>query len=156
LIKGVLTKDCERKGWNFEPCRECIFNYCAIRTDRGFQGNSVFTISCYLNECPRYLTVLLLVASDFNTDNTSDSTCYFIRSSKHFTFLSYKYHSHRLQHCRFCENISTVHITTPAMGGKSNRNFYCCVLNTEDKLHLAHWMVSTLLNYCDNHKHHLF
>ena len=54
-------------------------------TDRGLLD---FTISSYLNECPTYLTVLLQVATDFNTDNTSDNTRHFIRSSKHFTFLS--------------------------------------------------------------------
>ena len=57
-------------------------------TDRGLQECSIFTISSYLNECPIYLTVLLQVATDFNTDNTSDNTRHFIRSSKHFTFLS--------------------------------------------------------------------
>jgi len=57
-------------------------------TDRGLQECSTFTISYYLNECPRYLTVHLQVAAHFNTDNTSDNTCHFIRSSKHFTFLS--------------------------------------------------------------------
>jgi hypothetical protein len=39
------------------------------------------------------------------------------------------------------------------MQGKSNGNFYCYVLRTDNKLYLAHWIVSTLLNYSDNHKH---
>ena len=56
-------------------------------TDRGLQDCSIF-ISSYLNECPRYLTVLLQVTTDFNTDDTSDNTRHFIRSSKHFTFLN--------------------------------------------------------------------
>jgi hypothetical protein len=114
-------------------------------TDRGLQESSIFTISSYLNECPRYLTVLLQATTDFNTDNTSDNTRHFIRSSNHFTFLSSVFPlntphtgSNTVYSVRtsarytLLQNISTIHITTPAMRGKSYRNFYCYVPSTED------------------------